>query len=118
MAADTREKILASALELFAEEGYDKTTMRAIADRSGMSLGSAYYYFRSKDELMQGFYAQLFDSFSGLVEPALVGKQSFTERLEITLTTWVGNAASVSRVLVELLPFCRRPEEPAIAIFP
>jgi AcrR family transcriptional regulator len=52
----TRSVILNAALEIFHESGYDETTMRAIAKRAGVSLGNAYYYFGSKDQLIQAFY--------------------------------------------------------------
>jgi AcrR family transcriptional regulator len=55
-AARTRSTIIDSALRLFRERGYDATTMRAIAAEAGVSVGSAYYYFDSKERLIQGFY--------------------------------------------------------------
>lgn len=55
----TRELILRTALRLFAERGYERTTMRAIADAAGVSVSNAYYYFRSKDQLLQEFYAEI-----------------------------------------------------------
>lgn len=54
--AATKAKILGAALELFRERGYEAATMRAIADRAGVSLGNAYYYFGSKEHLIQAFY--------------------------------------------------------------
>ncbi|HEX5724596.1 MAG TPA: TetR family transcriptional regulator [Longimicrobiaceae bacterium] len=57
--AQTRALILETALELFRERGYEDTTMRAIAERAGVALGSAYYYFRSKEELVQSFYGRM-----------------------------------------------------------
>ncbi|MDB4947966.1 MAG: transcriptional regulator, TetR family [Gemmatimonadetes bacterium] len=54
----TRALIVSTAIELFRERGYEETTMRAVAERAGVALGSAYYYFRSKDELVQTFYAR------------------------------------------------------------
>jgi AcrR family transcriptional regulator len=54
----TRALILETAVELFRERGYEETTMRAVAERAGVALGSAYYYFRSKEELVQNFYAR------------------------------------------------------------
>jgi len=48
--------ILNSALELLRDLGYEKTTMRAIAKKAGVSLGNAYHYFGSKDHLIQAFY--------------------------------------------------------------
>jgi AcrR family transcriptional regulator len=55
----TRELIVQTALRLFAERGYERTTMRAIAGAAGLSVSNAYYYFRSKDHLVQEFYAEI-----------------------------------------------------------
>jgi AcrR family transcriptional regulator len=52
----TRGTILETALRLFQERGYQQTTMRAIATEAGVSLGNAYYYFSSKEVLIQAFY--------------------------------------------------------------
>ena len=57
----TRARILETALRLFLERGYEATTMRAIADEAGVALGNAYYYFRSKDHLIQAFYGRTHD---------------------------------------------------------
>ena len=54
--ARTRSAIIDAALGLFRERGYDATTMRAIAASAGVSVGNAYYYFDSKEQLIQGFY--------------------------------------------------------------
>jgi AcrR family transcriptional regulator len=54
----TRAQILDTALGMFREQGYEKTTMRAIARDAGVSLGNAYYYFESKEHLIQAFYAR------------------------------------------------------------
>jgi AcrR family transcriptional regulator len=57
-AAATRGRILEAALELFRERGYEAATMRAISERAGVSLGNAYYYFGSKEHLIQAFYSR------------------------------------------------------------
>ena len=54
-AQQTRAAITDAALELFRSQGYEATTMRAIAQRAGVSTGNAYYYFSSKEELIQEF---------------------------------------------------------------
>src|SRR4030095_3284222 len=54
----TRAAILEAALEMFRERGYEQTTMRAIADRAHVALGNAYYYFHSKEHLIQAFYGR------------------------------------------------------------
>lgn len=55
-AVATKARILEAALELFRERGYEAATMRTIAKRAGVSLGNAYYYFGSKEHLIQAFY--------------------------------------------------------------
>lgn len=52
----TRARIVDAALSLFEERGYAGTTMRAVAQEAGVSVGNAYHYFASKDQLVQGFY--------------------------------------------------------------
>jgi len=51
-ALKTREVILKAALEQFKEKGYSRTTMRDIARQADVSVGNAYYYFQSKEEMI------------------------------------------------------------------
>jgi AcrR family transcriptional regulator len=55
----TRERILDSAVALFAERGFERATMRDIAAGAGCSLGLAYHYFASKEAIVLGLYARL-----------------------------------------------------------
>jgi len=57
-AEHTRAAIVEAALALFAERGYEAATMRVIAQRAGVATGNAYYYFSSKEELIQEFYSR------------------------------------------------------------
>ena len=50
--AATREKVLDAARDLFNEVGYDETTIRAIAERAGVSVGSVFTTFASKAEVL------------------------------------------------------------------
>ncbi len=52
----TRARILEAALELFRARGYERTTMRAVSKDAGVAVGNAYYYFESKEHLIQAFY--------------------------------------------------------------
>src|SRR5262252_7981132 len=52
----TRSHILAAALRLFRERGFDSATMRDIAEAAGMSLGASYYYFPSKESIVSAYY--------------------------------------------------------------
>jgi AcrR family transcriptional regulator len=77
----TRARIVDAAMRLFEERGYEKTTMRAVAGEAGVSLGNAYYYFGSKEELVQGFYDRIQDQHALAARSAMEGRTGFGERL-------------------------------------
>ncbi len=70
-AEQTRAGIVEAALRLFGASGYDATTMRAIAEEAGVSLGSTYYYFSGKEELIQAFYDRIQVEHASAAEAAL-----------------------------------------------
>lgn len=57
----TRRLILETALAKFRKRGFDATTMREIAEAAGTSLGSAYYYFPSKEALVLAHWESQMD---------------------------------------------------------
>ena len=83
----TKALILETALEMFRERGYDNTTMRAVAEKAGVSLGNAYYYFRSKEYLIQAFYQRLHDSHIEVALPALEHEKTVKARLLTVMRT-------------------------------
>ncbi len=50
--AERRLRVLAAAIELATEGGYDGVQMRTVADRAEVALGTVYHYFTSKDHLL------------------------------------------------------------------
>src|SRR3954454_11725113 len=81
MAADTRQLILETAIRLFEERGYAGTTMRAVATEAGVAPSNAYYWFASKDQLVQEFYRRIQVAHRDRSAEALAGGGSLTERL-------------------------------------
>ena len=77
----TKTLILNTALEMLHERGYENTTMRAIAQKAGVSLGNAYHYFGSKDHLIQAFYHQTHDNHLRASLPVLQKETSLKARL-------------------------------------
>ena len=77
----TRAQILETALTLFRERGYEDTTMRAIAEAAGVSVGNAYYYFRSKEHLIQAFYARTHQEHLDASREILAREKSLKGRL-------------------------------------
>jgi AcrR family transcriptional regulator len=81
--------IVDTALRLFERDGYDKTTMRAIAAEAGISVGSAYYYFASKDHLIQSFYDTVSDEHVTRALDAMRSHRDFSSRLAADLHAWI-----------------------------
>ena len=77
----TKALILSSALELLRDLGYEKTTMRAIAKKAGVSLGNAYHYFGSKDHLIQAFYHRTHEEHLAASLPVLEKESTLKTRL-------------------------------------
>jgi AcrR family transcriptional regulator len=77
----SRAAIFQAALDLFQERGYEATTMRAIAERAGVSLGSSYHYFPSKEHLVLEFYRHTHDLHRVVIEPLLTREKDFGARL-------------------------------------
>lgn len=77
---ETRAQILETALELFRERGYEETTMRAIAESAGVSVGNAYYYFKSKEHLIQAFYARTHEEHLAASREVLERERGLRER--------------------------------------
>ncbi|MEU3307974.1 helix-turn-helix domain-containing protein [Nocardiopsis sp. NPDC006832] len=59
--SDTKTEIRAVALELFGRKGYEKTSLREIAERLDITKAALYYHYRSKDELLQAMVRPLLD---------------------------------------------------------
>ena len=79
--ARTRQRIVDAALALFEQRGYEQATMREIAARAGVSLGSTYYYFRAKEDLIQAFYYQMQAAHVQACDPVLSEEKRFRQRL-------------------------------------
>jgi AcrR family transcriptional regulator len=77
----SRAAIFNAALELFQERGYEATTMRAIADRAGVSLGSSYHYFPSKEHLVLEFYRHTHELHLGVIAQLLSRERDLGARL-------------------------------------
>ena len=64
---DTRSRVQEVALELFAEQGYEKTSLREIAERLGVTKAALYYHFKSKEDIVHSFTDDYFAEFDALV---------------------------------------------------
>jgi AcrR family transcriptional regulator len=75
----TRARIQAVAVELFTEQGYDKTSLREIAERLGVTKAALYYHFKSKDDILHS----LVDDYFGQVDALIAWGQSQRRTAEV-----------------------------------
>jgi AcrR family transcriptional regulator len=64
----TRERILDVALELFNEQGYEKTSLREIAERLGVTKAALYYHFERKEDLLLELHLRLHELGRGILD--------------------------------------------------
>lgn len=68
---DTRRRIQDVALELFAEQGYEKTSLREIAERLDVTKAALYYHFKTKEDILVG----IADDLTGPVDDLIAWAQ-------------------------------------------
>jgi AcrR family transcriptional regulator len=77
----TRQRILAAALRVFRERGFDAATMRQVAAEAGVAVGAAYYYFDSKDAIVMAFYQQAQEEMAPALDVILSKSRTIEQRL-------------------------------------
>lgn len=81
---DVRAQILTHATRLFAEQGYDGTSVQQIADAVGIRKPSLLYHFKSKDELREEVLSEMLAHWNAVL-PGLLLKASAEERFDATM---------------------------------
>ncbi|MEO3787948.1 TetR/AcrR family transcriptional regulator [Actinocorallia sp. B10E7] len=83
-----REQLLEVAVELFATKGYAETTMRDIAEATGILAGSIYHHFSSKeamlDEILRGFLIPLHERFAAVEREGGDPRETLSELIRIS----------------------------------
>lgn len=111
-AEETRQRIVDAALKLFRQEGFDQTTMRDIAAAAGVATGAAYYYFRSKEELVMAFYVRTADEARQLL-PDLLGRSTdLNKRLRSVIDLKLSQFTDHRRLLIALVRIGIDPKHP------
>ena len=108
----TRALIVETALRLFRERGYEATTMRAIAKEAGVSVGNAYYYFGSKEELIQAYYDELQEEHVKACRAVLDSERDFAPRLLGVLKARVDTMVPYHELAGKFFKFAAEPTSP------
>ena len=108
----TRTAIVEAALRLFRENGYEATTMRAIAKAAGVATGNAYYYFGSKEELILEYYARNQADHAAACRPVLDAETKLGRRLGGVLRALIDTQAPYHAFAAKLYKYAAEPASP------
>jgi AcrR family transcriptional regulator len=80
---DTRQRIQDVALELFAEQGYEKTSLREIAEQLDVTKAALYYHFKTKEEILVSIFEDLSQPIVELIDWGKQQPQSLETKQEM-----------------------------------
>ncbi|MFD8569572.1 TetR/AcrR family transcriptional regulator [Streptomyces sp. NPDC059639] len=105
------QRLLAAATRLFAEQGYDRTSVQEIVEAAGVTKGALYHYFGSKDDLLHEVYARLLrlqqerlDAFADRDEPVEQRLREAAADVVVTTIENLDDAAIFFRSMHHLSP--------------
>ncbi len=93
---DTSRRILETALSLFAAEGFDSASTRAIAEHAGVNLPAIQYYFGSKEGLYRAAIAHIGEQAADAITP-------IAARVQTALATGTPSRARLIDLLCEMV---------------
>jgi len=113
----TRSHILSTALRVFRERGLEAATMRELASAAGVSLGSAYYYFPSKEAIIQAYYDDVQDEHARRVATALAETRfDLKDRLRAVFHSKLDILQGDRKLLSALFRYTGDPQHPLSAL--
>ncbi len=105
----TRLAVEDAAIELFMEQGYHATSMRQIAERSGLALGGIYNHFKSKDEIFEAIIVDKhpYKRILPLVmeAPGETTEEFLRNTFKITVTELGANPIYIKLMMIEMVEF-------------
>ena len=109
---ETRRHLLETSLALFREKGFEATTIRDIARASDLSLGAAYYYFKSKEAIVAAYYDFVQQEHLERARAAYAAEGALRDRLRAALHTKIDIMKADRRLLRALFRFGGDPGHP------
>ena len=89
-----RREVIATAARLFAERGYQATSMSELTEATGLAAGGLYHYIESKDELLISICDELLDPLLEQAREIVAEPASPAEHLRALLHAWLAHIAS------------------------
>lgn len=107
---ERRAQILAAATRVFVRDGLETARMDNIAHEAGLSVGGIYWYFKSKEAIVQSLLADMFDADLRGLRAALGQDGSVSERLSGYVSASLAQTAEHSPLSNELYSLATRNE--------
>ncbi len=89
-----RQKLIATAMRLFADRGFDSVTVRDIASACGVSVGLINHHFGSKEGLREAVDAHFMAQFEEVLTASPTADQTTVAQLEAWADQWIGQHQS------------------------
>ena len=108
----TRRQIFECALALFRENGFDATTMQQVAIRANVAKGAAYYYFPSKEAIVQAYYEVVQSEQERLCDDVFANNKNLKARLSIAMHSKFDLARDDRKLLGVVFRYTGEPQHP------
>ena len=108
----TRRHIFDTALVLFRENTFDATTMQQIAERADVAKSAAYYYFPSKEAIIQAYYESIQTEQERICEPVLQTKRDLKARIAAVMHSKLDLAKNDRNLLGVVFRYTGEPRHP------
>jgi len=108
----TRRHIFECALALFRENGFDATTVQQVAERAGVAKSAAYYYFPSKEAIVQAYYEVVQSEQERLCREAFARDRKLRSRLAVAMHSKFDLARDDRKLLGVVFRYTGEPQHP------
>ncbi len=89
-----RAEVVLGAARVFAERGYDQTSVPELAEALGLAAGSLYHYFGGKEQLLRAICDQLMDPLLERAQALLAEPREPEDQLRALVRLWVGHVVT------------------------
>ncbi len=106
MRVHSRAVLMAAARQCFAASGYFDVRIADIAQQAGMSQGSIYWYFASKEELLKAILSEAFESLGSLIAQAAAGTGTARQKLDDLvdrLLNYAREGSDLTAIMISML---------------
>ena len=108
---EAKKRLLESALTLFAEKGYEATSIREIIEGAGVTRPVLYYYFDSKEELFKRLVQSQFNEVTQYIDATIEATSGCRDRLQALIRNTFEHTERSPRATALILQLCFSPSQ-------